>query len=136
MGKKDKKKKGMGAEKTISKTEKKLLAKQKKLLEQAGEEDIEKLVSQFDKKNEEKIVTELVQTTSPSARVNFSICQNPEKEEIFIFGGEFFNGKKTDVYGEFYNYNIAKNEWKLVKSSVAPAPRSGKINSQSPFIVA
>lgn len=38
MGKKDKgKKKGKGAEKTAMKTDKKLMAKQKKLLEQIGE---------------------------------------------------------------------------------------------------
>lgn len=38
MGKKDKnKKKGKGAEKTAMKTDKKLLAKQKKLLEKIGE---------------------------------------------------------------------------------------------------
>lgn len=92
MGKKDKKKKGLGAEKTASKTEKKLLAKQKKLLEKAGEEDIDKLVSRFEKKDE-KNVSEIVVCQNPSARVNFSICQHPDKEEIFIFGGEHFNGK-------------------------------------------
>lgn len=37
MGKKDKKKKGMGAQKTAAKTEKKLQLKQKKAMEAAGE---------------------------------------------------------------------------------------------------
>ncbi len=124
MGKKDKKKKkGLGAQKTESKMEKKLLLKQKKMLEKIGEDDIEKIVKKFDSKPE-KIVTEILASAAPSPRVNFSMCQHPEKEEIFIFGGEFFNGKKTDIYGDFFNYNNNKNEWKLIKSSLCPAPRA------------
>ena len=60
----------------------------------------------------------------PSARVNFSIVTHPYKEECFIFGGEFFNGSKTTVYGNFYSYNFAKNEFKELKSSVCPSARS------------
>jgi hypothetical protein len=37
MGKKDKKKKGLGIEKTNAKTDKKLIAKQKKLIQKIGE---------------------------------------------------------------------------------------------------
>ncbi|ETN61660.1 kelch domain-containing protein 4 [Anopheles darlingi] len=49
MGRKDKnKKKGLGAEKTSMKTDKKAIAKQKKLLTKLGEEDIENKATHSD----------------------------------------------------------------------------------------
>lgn len=41
-----------------------------------------------------------------------------------MFGGEFFNGSKTEVYGEFFLYNTLKSEWKELVASPAPTPRS------------
>lgn len=58
----------------------------------------------------------------PSARSSFGLTSF--KDEIVFFGGEFFNGQKTEVYGDFYFYNTIKNEWKLVKAK-GPTPRSG-----------
>lgn len=126
MGKKDKnKKKGKGAEKTTLKTDKKLAARQKKMIAKLGEDDIEAIVARYEAKETKS--SDLTETlcAPPTARVNFSICSHPEKEEIFINGGEFFNGQKTFVYGDFYCYNTTKNEWKLLKCSICPAPRSG-----------
>lgn len=145
MGKKDKnKKKGKGAEKTAIKTDKKLVAKQMKLLKKIGEvsgkiynsinnwtvtylsmsqDNIENIISKFesDKSGEttEAIITQL------SARANFTLCSHPDKEEIIMFGGEFFNGQKTEIYDDFVFYNIPKNEWKAVKCTSGPPPRSG-----------
>lgn len=42
-----------------------------------------------------------------------------------MFGGEFFDGKKTEVYGDFFTYNTAKKEWKKIVGSPAPTARSG-----------
>ncbi|XP_058831674.1 kelch domain-containing protein 4 [Topomyia yanbarensis] len=126
MGKKDKnKKKGKGAEKTAMKTDKKLANRQKKLITKLGEDDIENIVAKYESKETKS--SDLIESVCapPTARVNFSIVSHPDKEELFIHGGEFFNGQKTVVYGEFFSYNIAKNEWKQLKSSTCPAPRSG-----------
>lgn len=59
----------------------------------------------------------------PSPRTNFAI--SAIDDTIFFFGGEFFNGSKTDVYGEFFTYNTIKSEWKQIVASPAPTPRSG-----------
>lgn len=59
----------------------------------------------------------------PSARVNFALCSLDDT--IYMHGGEFFNGSKTDVYGNFYTYHTVKNEWKEIKASPIPTPRSG-----------
>ncbi|KAF8703506.1 hypothetical protein HU200_032314 [Digitaria exilis] len=50
---------------------------------------------------------------------------NPLKEtELILYGGEFYNGSKTFVYGDLYRYDVEKNEWKLVSSPNSPPPRS------------
>lgn len=127
MGKKDKKrkdKKVTGAEKTAAKTEKKATQKLKKELRLKGEEDIEKLIAEVQELDRKRLeVTEDV-VTPPSPRSNFSFVAHPEKDELILFGGEFFNGSKTLVYNDLFIYNIKKNEWILVKSPNAPPPRS------------
>lgn len=128
MGKKGKdKKKGKGAEKTATKTDKKQAAKQKKLIAKIGEADIEQIISQFEEVESKRLtITESI-VPAPSARVNFSICAHPaeNKEELVIFGGEYFNGQKTTIFNDLYFYNITKNEWKQVNSPAGPTPRSG-----------
>ncbi|KAJ1525351.1 hypothetical protein ONE63_010168 [Megalurothrips usitatus] len=126
MGKKDKKaKKGKGAEKTAAKTEKKLSAKQKKELAAIGEDDIESIVAQIEA--EERKRREVVEQVvgPPSRRVNFTIAAHPEKEELVLFGGEYFNGQTIALFNDFYIYNIPRNEWKILKAPSGPPPRSG-----------
>lgn len=69
------------------------------------------------------VETAEVPASHPSARTNFSICSI--EDTIYFFGGEFFNGNKTEVFGEFFTYNTVKSEWKQIKASPAPCARSG-----------
>jgi N-acetylneuraminic acid mutarotase len=62
---------------------------------------------------------------APSPRSNCSLTINPLKDtELVLYGGEFYNGSKTFVYGDLYRYDVEKNEWKLVSSPNSPPPRS------------
>ncbi|KAH8239853.1 hypothetical protein KR032_008740 [Drosophila birchii] len=125
MGKKDKnKKKGKGAEKTAMKTDKKLAAKQKKMLEKLGEANIADIIQLLETK-EGKIqsITENV-CTPPSPRSNFTLIAHPEKEELIMFGGELYTGSKTTVYNDLYFYNIKSGEWRELRSPAGPTPRS------------
>jgi hypothetical protein len=62
---------------------------------------------------------------APSPRSNCSLTINPLKEtELILYGGEFYNGQKTYVYGDLYRYDVEKQEWKLVSSPNSPPPRS------------
>lgn len=70
-----------------------------------------------------KTVTETV-VTPPSPRSNFSFCAHPDKEELILFGGEYYNGQTLAVFNELFFYNIPKNEWKLVMAPGGPGPRS------------
>ncbi|WOG92262.1 hypothetical protein DCAR_0311525 [Daucus carota subsp. sativus] len=57
--------------------------------------------------------------------VEDNLCINPLKEtELILYGGEFYNGNKTYVYGDLYRYDVDKNEWKLISSPNSPPPRS------------
>ncbi|XP_063235245.1 kelch domain-containing protein 4 [Bacillus rossius redtenbacheri] len=126
MGKKDKgKKKGKGAEKTTAKTEKKLCVKFKKELAAKGEDDIEKIVAEIEREEQRRnqVVEHIV--PPPSRRVNFTFVANKDKEEIIMFGGEYFNGQKMSVYNDLLLYNVPRNEWQLVKAPGAPPPRCG-----------
>ncbi|XP_030375150.1 kelch domain-containing protein 4 [Scaptodrosophila lebanonensis] len=126
MGKKDKnKKKGKGAEKTAMKTDKKLAAKQKKMLEKLGEADIADIVRKLEDEEARRtaILEEVCQPPSP--RSSFTLVSHPEKDELIMFGGEFYNGSKVCVYNDLYFYNISRNEWKQLRSPSGPTPRSG-----------
>lgn len=72
-----------------------------------------------------KVVVE-VKCEAPSPRSSFSLVAHPDKEELILFGGEFFDGQKTILYNDLFFYNIPKKEWRQVKSAGGcPTPRSG-----------
>uniref|UniRef100_A0A8C6NX25 Kelch domain containing 4 n=1 Tax=Nothobranchius furzeri TaxID=105023 RepID=A0A8C6NX25_NOTFU len=90
MGKKGKnEKKVKGAEKTAAKMEKKVSKRSKR-----EEEDLEALIAEFQNLDAKK--TQVVETTCPPPppRLNASLSAHPEKDELILFGGEYFNGKK------------------------------------------
>lgn len=81
------------------------------------------LVAQLEnnEKRRQQVTEEIV--PQPSPRSNFSLLTHPEKEELILFGGEFFNGKLLTVFNELVFYNINKQQWKRVMAPGAPAPR-------------
>ncbi|KAF2363618.1 hypothetical protein FHG87_005625 [Trinorchestia longiramus] len=123
MGKKDKKK-GKGAEKTAAKTEKKTNQKIKKTLKSKGEEDIDTLLAQFaeaDRKKQEVVVS--LCKAPPSKRSAFTLSPHPEKDVLFMLGGEYFNGVSTLVYSELYSYTVKQDRWHDIQSPGGPPPR-------------
>ncbi|KAF6288296.1 kelch domain containing 4 [Rhinolophus ferrumequinum] len=119
MGKKGKKeKKGRGAEKTAAKMEKKVSKRSRK-----EEEDLEALIAHFQTLDAKK--TQIVETpcSPPSPRLNASLSAHPEKDELILFGGEYFNGRKTFLYNELYTYNIRKDSWAKVEIPNPPPRR-------------
>ncbi|XP_038879867.1 kelch domain-containing protein 4 [Benincasa hispida] len=125
MGKKTKKP-GKGKEKTERKTakaeEKRARRESKKL---SPEDDIDAILLSIQKeeaKKKEVHVEENVPAPSPRSS---SLTINPLKEtELILYGGEFYNGTKTYVYGDLYRYDVEKLEWKVISSPNSPPPRS------------
>lgn len=56
-------------------------------------EQVIKEIEEADKKK--NAITEDLLKDGPSRRANFSICAHPEKDELVLFGGEYFNGQKV-----------------------------------------
>ncbi|KAJ8940537.1 hypothetical protein NQ314_010699 [Rhamnusium bicolor] len=109
----------------MAKTDKKLSNKMKKELQALGEDNIEDIVAQIEK--EEKKRVQVIETVvdPPSRRLNFSFVAHPDKEQLILYGGEFFNGQKTFVYNDLFFYNIPNNTWTVVKAPAGPPPRCG-----------
>ncbi|XP_075980229.1 kelch domain-containing protein 4 [Anticarsia gemmatalis] len=125
MGKKKNKNKVSGAVKTAAKTEKKLANKMKKELANLGEEDIAKVIAEIEREEAKRAqATEKTLPGPPSARAYASLTPHPTNNELIMFGGEYHDGQKTEVYNELLFYNPANSQWKLVKAPGAPPPRS------------
>ena len=122
--KKDKRKKGKGAEKTAEKTEKKLKHKFKKELAAKGEDDIESMVKAIEEEERKRQEVKEVTVEAPSHRSNFSITAHPDNPEIIFFGGEFYNGQKTTMFNDLFIYNLKRGDWSSIRSPAGPPPRS------------
>ncbi|XP_072981687.1 uncharacterized protein [Typha angustifolia] len=126
MGKKTKKP-GKGKEKTERKTakaeEKRARRESKKVSE---EDDIDAILKSIQKEEAKKKEIHIEENVpAPSPRSNCSLTINPLRDsELILYGGEFYNGNKTFVYGDLYRYDVEKNEWKLISSPNSPPPRS------------
>ncbi|CAL9100023.1 Kelch domain-containing protein [Musa troglodytarum] len=127
MGKKTKKP-GKGKEKTERKTakaeEKRARRDSKKNVSQ--EDDIDAILKSIQKEEAKKKEVHVEENVpAPSPRSGCSLIINPLKDtELILYGGEFYNGNKTFVYGDLYRYDVEKNEWKLISSPNSPPPRS------------
>ncbi|XP_071172959.1 kelch domain-containing protein 4-like [Mytilus edulis] len=125
MGKKNKKdKQGKGKEKTDLKTEKNAAKRAKKDLASKGEDDIEKLIAEFQEQDKSRTQVIEEKCAPPSPRSNTTLNAHPDKDELIMFGGEFFTGSKMYMYNDLLFYNIKKNEWTKVTAPNAPPPRS------------
>lgn len=86
--------------------------------------DIAEVVANLEAEEAKRTTVQETVVPPPSPRSNFSLCASLEKEELILFGGEFFNGQTLKVYNDLYIYNIHKNEWKCIKVPGSPGPRS------------
>lgn len=57
-------------------------------------------------------------------RANVSLIEHPSRDELILFGGEFFDGRITHVYNDLFIYDTTKSHWKRVHTPQPPPPRS------------
>jgi Galactose oxidase, central domain len=70
-------------------------------------------------------VTEVV-SGSPSPRSSCTLIASPaNRNELMIFGGEYFDGTVATFYNHLFVYLIDRGEWREVTSPNSPLPRSG-----------
>lgn len=62
----------------------------------------------------------------PSPRSSATLIGSPSNsKELFLFGGEYFNGALATFFNDLFIYLIEKDEWRRVTSPNSPLPRSG-----------
>jgi len=70
-------------------------------------------------------VTEVV-CEPPSPRSSATIIGSPSNaKELFLFGGELYNGAIASFFNDLFIYNIDRDDWRKVTSPNSPLPRSG-----------
>ena len=59
------------------------------------QESVEQMVTRLAAEQElRKEISETV-CPPPSARSSFSLCAHPERDELLLYGGEYYNGKNV-----------------------------------------
>ncbi|GKZ70036.1 hypothetical protein AnigIFM50267_005279 [Aspergillus niger] len=70
-------------------------------------------------------VTEVV-GGPPTPRSSATVLASPSnRNELLVFGGEYFDGNLATFFNNLFVYNIDRAEWKEVTSPNSPLPRSG-----------
>ena len=66
------------------------------------------------------------QCEPPSSRSSATVIASPSKSnELFLFGGEYFDGTTAGFFNDLFVYLIDKGEWRHITSPNSPLPRSG-----------
>ena len=62
----------------------------------------------------------------PPARTSATLLGSPaNSNELFLFGGEYFNGAAATFYNDLHVYLVRQGQWRRVTSPNSPLPRSG-----------
>ena len=123
MGSKKDKKKKLKQRKSEPETEKKPTTARPKKGEDI--EDIDAILHELALEQQAKFkVTEENQCEPPCRRANCSLTSNPLDSELFLYGGESFDGQKVTVYNDFYKFHTERREWKKITSPNNPGPRA------------
>lgn len=134
MGAKDKKtkkaeQKARAAAKQTKKTaqkEKKNKAKGRNDDSDAEDVDLDAVLAAYAEEQAKFLKVTEAASGPPSPRSSSTLVASPaNRNEIFIFGGEYFDGTLATFYNNLYVYLIDKHEWREVTSPNSPLPRSG-----------
>ncbi|KAI9218553.1 hypothetical protein BC828DRAFT_350333, partial [Blastocladiella britannica] len=134
MAKDKKKSKAAAAEKKqriADKAERKAAKKDKKLFKLTADDsdddgEFEAVLAAFQQRQVDEVrVDEVAACPPPTRRANASLTVNPlNPAEVFLFGGEYFNGKYCEFYNDLYVFNAEKDAWTKYESTNCPGPRS------------
>lgn len=88
--------------------------------------DLDSVLAEYAKAQESFLkITEVV-CEPPRPRASSTLIASPNNaNELFLFGGEYFNGALATFFNDLYVYAVNKDEWHVVTSPNAPLPRSG-----------
>ncbi|KAF2835873.1 galactose oxidase [Patellaria atrata CBS 101060] len=92
----------------------------------AEDVDLDAVLAEYARKQEQFLKVSETVVEPPSPRGSSTLIGSPSNDnELFLFGGEYYNGALASFYNDLFIYNINRDEWKLVTSPNSPLPRSG-----------
>jgi N-acetylneuraminic acid mutarotase len=85
------------------------------------------VLEEYKKQQEQFLkITETICDEPPKPRAASCFMASPcDRNNLLLFGGEYFNGALAQFYNDLHIYNTEKDEWRCVTSPNAPLPRSG-----------
>lgn len=134
MAKKDAKaKKAEKKARVEKKTEKKEKQKEKKAKNRPkGDDsdtedvDLDAIMAEYAKQQEQFLKVTETACEPPTARGSSTLIASPANDnELFLFGGEYYNGALAHFFNDLHIYNVNRDEWRQVTSPNSPLPRSG-----------
>ncbi|KAI9890575.1 MAG: hypothetical protein M1814_003773 [Vezdaea aestivalis] len=89
--------------------------------------DLDEVLAEYARQQAQFLkVSETSVPDPPSARASSTLIASPSsKNEVFLFGGEHYNGALAVFYNDLYIYQINHDVWRHVTSPNTPLPRSG-----------
>lgn len=115
-------------QKQEKKGEKKEKVRKGKEVDSDAEDDIDldAVLAEYAKKQEQFLKITETPCDPPRARASSTLIASPASDnELFLFGGEFFNGALATFFNDLYVYFINRDEWRMITSGNTPLPRSG-----------
>ena len=92
----------------------------------ADDVDLESVLEEYAKQQALFLKVTEVACVPPSPRASSTIIGSPSNiNELFLFGGEFYNGALATFFNDLFIYLIDRGEWRKVTSPNSPLPRSG-----------
>ena len=112
--------------KQAKKGEKKQASKAKADESDVEDVDLDAVLAEYAKKQEQFLKVTETPCEPPRARASATIIPNPQNtNELFLFGGEYFNGALAHFFNDLYVYRISSDSWTLIQSQNTPPNRSG-----------
>jgi len=71
-----------------------------------------------------KVTEEPCEPPSPRSSSTL-VASPPNRNELFVFGGEYYDGSTARFFNDLFVYLIDRGEWRQVRSPNSPLPRSG-----------
>lgn len=133
MGKKNTKKSAEHKERVAAKQSKKAAQKEKKTKgkgqdadSDAEDADLDAILAQYAEEQAKFLKVTEVASGPPSPRSSATVLASPSnRNEVLLFGGEYFDGTHATFYNNLFVYLIDRGEWREVTSPNSPLPRSG-----------
>ena len=92
----------------------------------AEDVDLDAVLQEYARQQEQFLKVTETPCEPPRSRASATIVPNPANlNELFLFGGEFFNGATATFFNDLYVYLIDRDEWRTIQSQNTPLPRSG-----------